>query len=976
MAEVDLKQKFPNMTPIQSAPSLSTINGIGFRLYGSRDADAYTGTHVATWCFTLLYVPVLMLRAYRVAQGANGKWYFIGREPLSRFARNWNRVLVTAVLATTAAVSYHLYTSTPAYQAKRQMASAAKHAAAGELGDAARIYQRLAVAGADQSGEATAALAAMLDGPCAQAPLREAAGTYEAAALVARRRGTPAPNELASKGLALVAKRGEGDPAPALSILAAVRPLVLDTRDMDAQRLKLLRLLAVKEPNNLDVVVPLASLLAEQDQVAEAKKLLSPLRDKLGDGEGARVLGTVLAREGDFDGAYALLWPYVKPRLDRLHEAERRFESTLKQLEDHELDLLRKNKAPTDFYTKYDQASEDGKQALISEYIGGRLRNEPQYTQAQDALQHAAEIVPVAMELGIVCLQRAHNTPDAAARKTQLESAENVFLAVRGVAGESDEYRLSLGEVYYWLGKQAEGHKLFDEFLSAKQRSFLALLQIAHRMRQVGMDAETRTLAEEAYAKGAKPEERYAAASLRGVCFKDNDDRIEWFSKANTSDPAVKATLDKARGDRAIENGREEEAVRYYRSALDALGRMPRSASTLNETALASSALFRASGDARALERCFDAFQQAAELEPTDSILLHNAGSTLLDAALTDIVGKQVDLHALRETGGLGTIRHLYNDEASRAAFIQKVKSHPGVARAISFLEKVTVIAPKNAAAFAQLAYLHRFTRDEAALRKLEQRLRAADVDTTDSVQAAKDFAGKAKDQQYVPKLEAALKRRAERLPALRAKGGVTAAIAIDDMAEAMLDLQAYTGKADYAEVVKLAEEADRSAPSASTSSRLMGALLARAADELRRTDAGFKAFWDANSRSVGTPVLMAAAAAQPGPLRDAILKQPDVRSAIDLVRKSNAQFPSGGSPLDWALIRAADPAEADKLAARLRQNECERLEHAITAMLAPASVDSAIQRHWFHEAVGETDEAREALTRAASFGLPMPLKP
>jgi hypothetical protein len=167
MAEVDLKEKFPNMTPIKSAPSLSTINGIGFRLYGSRDADAYTGTHVATWCFTILYLPVLMLRAYRVAQGANGKWYFIGREPLSRLARNWNKLLLTAVLATTAAVSYHVYTSTPAYQAKRQMALAAKHASAGELADAARIYQKLAVAGADQASEAMAALAAMVDGPCA-----------------------------------------------------------------------------------------------------------------------------------------------------------------------------------------------------------------------------------------------------------------------------------------------------------------------------------------------------------------------------------------------------------------------------------------------------------------------------------------------------------------------------------------------------------------------------------------------------------------------------------------------------------------------------------------------------------------------------------------------------------------------------------------------------------------------------------------
>jgi hypothetical protein len=44
--------------------------------------------------------------------------------------------------------------------------------------------------------------------------------------------------------------------------------------------------------------------------------------------------------------------------------------------------------------------------------------------------------------------------------------------------------------------------------------------------------------------------------------------------------------------------------------------------------------------------------------------------------------------------------------------------------------------------------------------------------------------------------------------------------------------------------------------------------------------------------------------------------------------------------------------------------------------MLDPASVESAIERHWFHQAVGEADQAREALAKVASFGLPMPIKP
>ena len=29
------------------------------------------------------------------------------------------------------------------------------------------------------------------------------------------------------------------------------------------------------------------------------------------DGDGARVLGTIVGREGDYEGSYALLWPYV-----------------------------------------------------------------------------------------------------------------------------------------------------------------------------------------------------------------------------------------------------------------------------------------------------------------------------------------------------------------------------------------------------------------------------------------------------------------------------------------------------------------------------------------------------------------------------------------------------------------------------------------------------------------------------------------
>src|SRR5687767_13840449 len=84
--EPDLRKKFPDMTPGVAAPSMFQFNGCGVALYGSRDADEETGTYVATWCLSLVFIPILALRAYRVARAMNGGWYFVGREPLSGFA--------------------------------------------------------------------------------------------------------------------------------------------------------------------------------------------------------------------------------------------------------------------------------------------------------------------------------------------------------------------------------------------------------------------------------------------------------------------------------------------------------------------------------------------------------------------------------------------------------------------------------------------------------------------------------------------------------------------------------------------------------------------------------------------------------------------------------------------------------------------------------------------------------------------------
>ena len=212
------------------------------------------------------------------------------------------------------------------------MSAARLLAAEGHLAQAAGIYQTLVLTNTPEAGNAAAAIKALLDGPCKQEPLQESIGVVAAAGQIARRGRGIATAEVVEQATKFVADRGDADPRAGVAILDSIRPLVIDTRPLDARRLALLRKWAASDPNDLDAIGPLASILEQQGHAAEAKKLLLPLKDKLGDGEGARALGMILGHEGDYDGAYALLWPYVKPHLDKLHAAEEASESAGKQL--------------------------------------------------------------------------------------------------------------------------------------------------------------------------------------------------------------------------------------------------------------------------------------------------------------------------------------------------------------------------------------------------------------------------------------------------------------------------------------------------------------------------------------------------------------------------------------------------------------------------------------------------------------------
>lgn len=88
---------YGNLTPISSAPSLSTINGIGMAMYGSTDHDPVSKSYLSTYCFIMLFIPIFPICRYRVISTGNG-YRFLGKAPLRTFDK-WHIAISLGLIA-------------------------------------------------------------------------------------------------------------------------------------------------------------------------------------------------------------------------------------------------------------------------------------------------------------------------------------------------------------------------------------------------------------------------------------------------------------------------------------------------------------------------------------------------------------------------------------------------------------------------------------------------------------------------------------------------------------------------------------------------------------------------------------------------------------------------------------------------------------------------------------------------------------
>jgi hypothetical protein len=207
---------------------------------------------------------------------------------------------------------------------------------------------------------------------------------------------------------------------------------------------------------------------------------------------------------------------------------------------------------------------------------------------------------------------------------------------------------------------------------------------------------------------------------------------------------------------------------------------------------------------------------------------------------------------------------------------------------------------------------------------------------------------------------------------ALKTKGA-TLAFALDSVVGTKMSLSVFEPKVSANEMIALAEEAHATAPSKGTRGTLIATLLFRASQALVKAEPDYAAMNARAFRSLGSTYLIAVALSRGGKLRDAALANKDVQRAISLIRDEMKAFPQDSSPWRYAMLRAAHPEEAAKIAASVVKDDVGQLERYLTLKLSPASASAALDVYWAHQIAGEEAKGVEVLKACAARGVPLP---
>jgi choline kinase len=881
-----------------------------------------------------------------------------------------NLIVLALILSAVGIIAWYGYTQNPEYIAKQNMAKAQTAISQQLIGDAAQLLKTVYSSHTSFTDAARKQLQGLLTDQSLQTATAEQAVT---AINIVKELETPP--DLFSLTWPIIESRKADAPADALQLLDAVADLGGDSELIFNTRKTILEKLVQTQPDNKDYAIELALMYEQTGEFSQIEALLTPHKAQLGMTEGARILGQIYASQNRIQESYDLLLPYTETKLAAFHEAETRYNTLLDDIWKQTIEDLNAGKAPESFYTEYDQADQKRQDEMVQSVYAERRDASPLVAVALEEYRNSASVVPVALDMGMVMLRRAQSLTDEAQRQQELQAAEKTFLAVKGIAGRTDEYRIYLAQVYYWLGKADEGKALFEELLAAKDRDFITLYSISSILRDLGANSEARTLMEEAHTKTKDKDESYAAASFLSLLATTLPERIQWLEKSNPNSLRVQADLNNLRGNEAERNNNLTLAANYYQKTIDSYEKQEKNATTLNNVALVYFSLYRINGDQTALTTGMQKLDEAITLAPSDSIIHMNAADELISTACREVIGDKIDLAKLRSSGNLQMLTFLYDTDAQKRTIAAQLSQHPAMIKAVSYLEKAMVLAPKLDANYQQLSSLYAFMENLEGMNRVANQLNNVEIDMADTIKRFEEYYAGTKDDYYTEIYTNRIDEyRRVQNTIDPGTDPYSYAVNVSNLLNTLFNMMDFNKKVDLDELVHMAKKNYELLPSNATRGDYYNALLIRAVETLQAGDDALAGLLKQYKRNLSHRYLLLVELENSNQIKNKLLNNKDIQDFIALLKEEVKNNASEAAASDWAMLNHLAPEFAKQIAENVSANQFNRLSLRINERLSPPTAALVYRQYWYHRMNGDNETASQLLQDATAKGVKLPL--
>ncbi|XXF75060.1 hypothetical protein P2318_18485 [Myxococcaceae bacterium GXIMD 01537] len=830
------RQVLAGPRPVESAPSLFTVNGCGLRLYGSRDRDEEDGSYVTNHCLCIIFIPVVPLAAYRVREVESGRYQFLARERLGPIASKWRAAVAACAVLLVGWIGVSSYLDSPDRLAGIALEKAQAVEQSGQREKAIDAYRELLGMrpGREAHIEASKGLIrlnlANLQTPCtrdsvdpahrsllAYNSLRDSVlqehntnalidrldqcatqvGTATPAditasmevlgfALSAATKGTPRHTELKERRQrigrtqadalraeqplrALVLYTSLGDDAesteaaralidgfgPSPSLWLEMEPVVTEWveahRGTEAERAAgdgfKARLEAARKQNDAD-----EKLIASGDEALLTKALDAQPQDQelavavaqhqRERGEAKQALATLarVGSQGRMTAPTRLLFAacerdlgmlaeadqhltlFVQERLRAFQDAQRDYDSAAEGLQNQLVARARSGNLPEEILRKLKGASSKEQPEIFRTWLIAQLNQDPELEKKRAEYMRHEPVVPAALTLGIVKLQRAAGQTGEA-RNALLREAEAVFLSIRKEASDNPRFHLGLGQVYHRLGRTAEGDQEFQSLLARKDSGIT--LDVAHAYRELGLDAQARALCKEVHETAPEPEMKHSAAALCSRLAQELEEEEKWLRLSDTSSPYVKVDLTRLEARRALRDGRYADSDRALAQVTAFYDRGAKhDAVDANNSATAYMSRYYATGNLAHLRTAVERLETAARLTPDNALVLSNFAGALEYLGRVRVLDKFVRTSALwPATDECQTILTALIEGPMRGEVLKALAADPFVRRSREVAQQEQVLAPQDPGSYTTEVQWLTWNHDAAGLGALARRL-------------------------------------------------------------------------------------------------------------------------------------------------------------------------------------------------------------------------------------------------------------